>query len=107
MSNHRVIIEREPGGHRAICACRARSHLTPLRWQAEDWELGHLDLVARVRTHLTHGRTVSLNSQRDYFRAKEADPNTPRGDRPLWKQLADEVDKRINETETDDQYKLW
>lgn len=107
MSNHRVIIEREPGGHRAICVCRALSRSFPFRWEAEDWELQHLDLVNRVKTHLSHGRTPSLTSQRDYFRSKEVDLNTPKGDKPIWKQLADELDKRLNDAGTGETGELW
>ena len=108
MSSHRVTIHHEPDGHRAICVCRARSAFYPNRWQAQDWELSHMDLVERVKTHLTHGRTVSLASQRDYFRFKETDPTTPRGDVPLWRQLADEVDKRLGNAIGDgEQAALW
>jgi hypothetical protein len=105
--SHRVTIEREPGGHRAVCVCRASSRSFPFRWEAEDWQLQHLDLVNRVHTHLSHGRSPSLASQRDYFRSKADDVNTPVGDRPVWKQLADELDKRLNDTQVDDAPGLW
>lgn len=99
--SHRVVIEtlqaKDGLTYQAVCVCRARSLSYPHRWEAENWELFHLDLVGRVRVHLQHGRTPSLASQRDYFRSKEHDLNTPAQDRPLWKQLADELDTRLND----------
>lgn len=107
MSNHKTTIIDERDKHRAICTCRAQSSSYDHRWEAQDWEFSHLNLVERVRTHLSHGKTPSLKSQRDYYREKEVDPNTPKDDRVWWKQWADELDHRLNDAVLDDSPGLW
>lgn len=107
MSNHRVTIEEDHRSYRAICSCRGSSSFFDHRWEADDWRLTHLTLVERVRTHLNHGREPSLKAQRDYFRNQANDPLTPSSDRALWKQLADELDGRLNDAPPEEQTQLW
>lgn len=104
MSTHTVVIDtlqgKEGYTYQAVCTCRQRSLTYPNRWEAENWREYHTDLVGRVRIHLAHGKNPSLSSQRDYFRSMEQGINTPASDRVLWKQLADELDRRLNEKPT-------
>lgn len=107
MSNHRVTIEEDTGQYRAICSCRGSSSFFAHRWEADDWRLSHLTLVERVRTHLNHGREPSLKAQRDYFRQQADNPLNPRDDKALWKQLADELDQRLNDAPPTPEAGLW
>lgn len=107
VSSHRVIIEEDSGQYRAICNCRGSSLFFVHRWEADDWRLQHLTLVERVRTHLSHGREPSLKAQRDYFRTQASDTTIPKDDRLLWKQLADELDHRLNDAPSAAEEGLW
>ena len=108
---HRVTVETYQGKsgdtYQAVCACRQKSLIYPQKWEADDWKIYHLDLVGRVRIHLAHGRIPSLSSQRDYYRAMERDVNTPGPDRVLWRQLADELDRRLNDAQPVKEEGLW
>jgi hypothetical protein len=56
-------------------------------------------LRAQARAGLAHRAVgpAGLAQQRDYYRKMEQDPLTPRKDRPLWKQLADELTTRLGD----------
>ena len=111
MASHVVVIHdlqaKDGTTYQAVCTCRQRSMICQFQWEADDWKLYHLNLVGRVRIHLAHGKSPSLSSQRDYYRAMEKDLNTPAPDRVLWKQLADELDRRLNDTQPSKLEGLW
>jgi hypothetical protein len=77
----------------ARCSCKARSPLSD-RGGAMAWFYAHQQEINKIRAHLG-SRTPTLANQRDWFRHKADDPDTPYEDRQLWRQLADEVDRFV------------
>ena len=100
MSEHHTKIIGGNGMHQGKCTCGAQSKTVDYRWIAEDWVAEHMALVQKVRTHLTT-RSPSLTDQRDYYRTMQLNPETPPGDVPLWRQLADEIEHRMGKPVTD------
>lgn len=95
MTNHKVQIDYGRGTYSARCSCRQQSKFYAQRWQAEDWRDQHLALVERIKSHLGH-HNPSLKSQRDYYHQMENDPEVTEHDRGLWRQLREELDRRLN-----------
>lgn len=85
------------GRYMASCTCRWRGNHSAVSVQAaEDEVIAHLTQVERARASARRGMP-SLKDQRDHYRMKHEED----GD-PLWKQLADEIDRRLNEEGADD-----
>lgn len=51
----------------------------------------------RARRGLTYGGRPSLRAQRNFYREQADNKDLSARDRRLWRQLADELDKRLNE----------
>lgn len=51
--------------------------------------------------------STTLKASRDYYRERADDPATPEGDRPLWAQLADEIDARLGANPAEGQGELF
>src|SRR5262245_27249179 len=99
MSNHRTTIVGSDDAWQGKCTCRLRSPAYPHRWQAEDWNLAHLDTVNRVRANLMN-RQPGLADQRDWYRKQEA-ASSGRA-RAQWRALADALDHRLGKMPHDD-----
>lgn len=98
MSNHAVkYLAIGETKHVAVCSCRWRSKDMLTLQAAEDAAYAHGQIVERVRTHLST-KTPSLKSQRDYYATMAEAGDTPDGDRPIWRQLRDELDHRLNDS---------
>jgi hypothetical protein len=99
---YEVISSIPPTKHRAVCSCRAwSSPIERSHQEAEDHGLKHLRLVEQARASLGP-RAVSagaLKAQRDWARDMAEDPVQPEEHRVLWRQLADEITKRIGDGE--------
>lgn len=90
------------------CSCRWRSNHTVLTAQAaEDDILIHLRQVEVARASARRG-APSLKDQRDYYVKKAAEDDDPR-QVTLWRQLADELNRRLNDEGAKDgtQIALW
>lgn len=103
MSNHVVKYHTTPqGDHYATCngGGNSRAHWASGYYAAkqtcEDEFRLHMKDVEIARASLGTS-TPSLASQRDHYRKMQDDPHTSQRDRALWKQLADEIDKRLGE----------
>ena len=83
----------------ARCRCGQRSEKCKSRQEAEDWTLKHQADVEILKAHLGTS-SPTLRAQRDYYR-KMADEGAPE-DRALWRQLADELDRRLNDSAPQD-----
>ena len=82
----------------ATCSCRWRgNHHVLTQQMAEDDIIHHLRQVEVARASARRG-TPSLKDQRDYFRQRaEQDADF----RVWWTQLADELDRRLNDAGAD------
>lgn len=80
--------------HKASCKCPWESDRLPSQQEAEDAYLAHLKDVERIRAGLGT-KTPSMKSQAAYYRQKADDPQTPEKDRPIWEQLAGELERRL------------
>ena len=92
-------------GFGAKCKCSKRSGKVEHRWQAEDWERGHLDEVNRIQARHAN-RSPSLSVTLKQYRQAQANPECTTEQQELWKQMADEVQRRID-TSGDEQLPLW
>lgn len=67
------------------------------------WEYGNLTweqrerMKQRAQAGLAYGRGTTLKTQRDYYLRQAEDPDNSPADRRLWKALAEEVTKRLND----------
>lgn len=97
MGNHEVTYygSHNPDRHWASCKCGWESLKYLTAQLAEDDVLDHLTYIDKVRAHLS--RTPSLRQQRNYFRSQAENPLTKPGWVPIWAQLADELDHRLND----------
>lgn len=99
MGNHtftRYVTETS-GEHYARCKCGETTGYKDTLQQVEDAEMAHLRHIARVRATLGGGRTPSLADQRDYFEKMAEDHHQTDEQRRLWRQLADEMTKRVGD----------
>jgi hypothetical protein len=94
MSHQTNIVYTNDGRFYCRCSCRAHSPWYGQRYEAEDWEYRHVGAVEQARAHLNR-RSPSVRDQYDYYREREADPDTPDHDRALWKMLADGLAHRV------------
>lgn len=88
--------------HQARCRCPWTSDRLPSKQEAEDAFLAHLRDVERLKAGLGT-RTPSMKGQAAYYRERANDPETPEGDRPIWVQLADELEHRLGHAPSDDE----
>lgn len=104
MSNHKIKwnFTEKPEQHWARCQCGWTSGKKATRQPVEDGVIEHHAFVDRVRAYLGT-KTPSLKQQASYYRMMANDSNTPSGDRPLWDQLARELEHRLNATGKEDQ----
>lgn len=91
MSNHKIHYAGLDPNLQARCSCKKRSPIGP-RSEVEDWFLGHLREVERIRAHL-RSSNPSLKTQYAWFVKQADDPDNPAEDRALWRQLADELER--------------
>jgi hypothetical protein len=110
MSTHRTAINPTDDG-RWISACSCRGYapkIVDTAQQAEDLNLKHEAEVERARISVRK-MPPSLRESRDYYRARASDPETPPETARLWAQLADELDKRLNDAVVphEGQSRLW
>jgi hypothetical protein len=105
MTHHRVTIKGALGGPRqAVCKCGQHSPVGPAQ-EVEDWCLAHAVEVQRVRAHL-RGASPSLATTHAWYERQAANPDNTEGDRALWRQLADELHRRLGSGNTE-QLTLW
>lgn len=110
MANHRTSINPTDDG-RWISACSCRGYapkIVDTAHEAEDLNLKHEKEAARARANVRR-MPPSLKESRDYYRARANDPETPPETAKLWAQLADELDKRLNDAAVpyEGQSRLW
>lgn len=80
-----------------ICSCGDRSPWSVTLGEAEDWFHGsHMIRVRQIQAQLRTSNP-SLASQRDYYEEMADDPKNSDYDRGLWRQLANEVTRRLND----------
>jgi len=81
------------------CSCRLKT-LRPMEYrkEVEDWHHGHMRVVEQARLALGT-KTPQLSSMLKWYRKQEQEG--PRADRPLWKQLADELEARVQDDPTE------
>lgn len=88
---------KPPRTHGALCKCGWRADPQVTRQAVEDEVLRHEMFVQRVRTQL-RVKNPTLRSQRDHYRNMADDETIRESERRLWKQLADELDARLNDS---------
>lgn len=98
MARHTTTVAvMDTGRYMASCTCRWRGNHSAVSVQAaEDDAIVHLQQVDRARASARRG-APSLKDQRDHYRSRYEED----GD-PLWKQLANEIDRRLNEQGAND-----
>lgn len=98
MAKHEpTIVPTDDGRWIGACTCRWRApDVCDTAQAAEDANLKHMRDVDRVRAN---SRKVppTLRESRDYFRKRADDPKTPPETAKLWAQLANEIDRRLND----------
>jgi hypothetical protein len=91
-----TVVPTDDGRWIGSCTCRWRApEVRDTHQEAEDSNIKHLRDVARVQAN---GRrsTQSLTESRNYYRQQATEDRDPERAR-LWAQLADEIDKRLND----------
>lgn len=103
MASHTTtVVVMDNGRYMASCACRWRGNHSAVSHQAAEDEIAvHLAQVERARASARRG-VPSLQSQRDYYRMMAEGEDQFSQDGHLWRQLADEIDRRLNEEGADD-----
>lgn len=99
MSGHTTTIAGADGAWQGRCSCKTRSPVFDHRWEADDWNRTHRDIVDRVRVHLA--RAPSLKDQYDWY-IKQADRADDTKHRLLWLMLADELAHRLGQPAHDE-----
>jgi len=89
---------REYGGECLADLCGWRPLRKETRHEIEDEFRKHIAEVQRARAALGR-RNPSLKSERDWYRDQANNHTLPVREREMWKQLADELDHRLNDTE--------
>ncbi len=92
MSGHQTTIAGADDAWQGRCSCNTRSPVYGHRWEADDWNRAHLEIVDRVRVHLA--RSPSLKDQYAWFIHMAGKSTDPR-DKQLWLMLADELAHRL------------
>lgn len=110
MGSHKTtVVPTETQEFYGSCTCRwvTMKHYSTAQ-EAEDEIIKHLAVVEKTRAY-TRRMPPSLKESRDYYRRMADDPSTPEDVRPLWAQLANELDKRLNDGPTpyEGQSRLW
>lgn len=77
------------------CKCGWHSNWYPSLPKADDEQTDHFRNVKRARSGLQP--TPTLKTAAKYYREMAERADQPAEHRRLWKQLADEVDKRLNQ----------
>lgn len=106
MSSHKTEVFEEGGRFYGKCSCRMHTGGKLTKQAAEDELIAHLRQVERVRLHL-ESRNPQLKTQYAHYRKMEADPDVSEYDRRLWKQLADELERRLGVDADDDPLPLF
>lgn len=88
--------DKPPYLHGGRCKCGGFSGKVEHEWAVDDWWRVHLSYVEKVKAYLGT-RTPTLTAQRDYYRLMSEDQSVPEKERDLWKQLAEELDHRVND----------
>lgn len=97
MADHKPRIEPNGDAYDARCSCRAIMLHPGTHEEADEWVQNHLELVNRVREHLS-SRNPPLSSQRDYYLERASDPRETSANREIWQRLADELSTRLGES---------
>lgn len=96
MSRHDTQLKRSGEGVVGTCSCRQRQAKPVMnRQEAEDWCRWHLEQVARAQAD--PGKHLSGPKYLAYLLEKADDPAVSKSDRRLFRQLADEHEKRSRE----------
>lgn len=106
MSHEVTYAPGEGGTFLARCTCKQSTMRFVPRQQAEEWELHHLQQAERAKAGLGN-KNPSLSSQRDHYRMMELDPDVSEYDRGLWRQLREELDRRLNDQKPVEQDTLF
>lgn len=65
----------------------------------------YLRIQTRARRALERGGQPTMKGQRDYYLRMAEDREVPRHERRQWKKLADELSRRLNDS--DEKAKAW
>lgn len=96
MSEHQINHRVERGQHWATCKCeRWKSGIHAERWMVEDEAIIHLRNVEKAKAALSRRQPGLAGQARYYRQMEEADPDVKQ--RPLWRQLAEELEQRLAE----------
>ena len=96
---------RTTGQHSGRCSCGWAPGDQRSEQGVDDEFFKHMQNVARARAALGT-RTPGLKGQRDYYRDRAADMTVPASERALWRQLADELTARLNDSGGTDEGQL-
>lgn len=104
-TGHEITYHEEHGTHWATCSCaRWKTIKFPKQWQAADDALTHIRNVESAKAALNR-RVPGLKSQARYYREmSEHDPTVEQ--RPIWLQLAEELEARLAEKTMTDEDQL-
>lgn len=76
------------------CSCRMRT-VEVKKSDAQDWHYFHLKAVERARASLAKRSDKISNSEYEWYRMKEVDPEQTPEQRAMWKMLADGIEPRL------------
>ena len=91
MSTHKIHYAGLDPHLQARCSCTKKSEVGS-RADVDAWYYAHLAEVERIRAHLG-SRNPSLKTQYAWFVKQADDPDNDPGDRALWRQLAEELER--------------
>lgn len=103
---HNTAIVRVGGSFRGGCTCKQRGPIVTERYEAEDWGISHLVEIERVRLRLRGQPSLAVAMKQYYAAAEDEQYSEP--ERDLWRQMAEEIDHRLNGSgEPAEQLKLF
>lgn len=93
---HLQVGNSQPFKHAARCKCGQYSGPLDQKWEVDDWVREHHAKIEVIKAYLGT-KTPTLKSQRDYYLMMSENPEVVASDREMWKLLADELGKRVND----------
>jgi hypothetical protein len=93
MREHTTRVKRSGEGVIGTCSCRQKQRTpVPTVQEAEDWIEAHLREVIRTQARLA--KPMTPPAYLAYLREMEADTTRSAAERALWRQLAEEHERR-------------
>jgi len=96
---HSTSIVRVGDSFRGSCACRTKGPVVANRWEADDWNRGHLADIERVRLHLN--TQPSLPRAAQLYREAAAREDVTPENAALFIQMAEEIEHRVGGVPTE------